>query len=130
MLEEYFNKINKDNSIINRCKKTQIFVEKKIGFGYNTQKEIINDLKDELNELYAELKENNTERIKEEIGDVLFVLCNLSNIYKIDLEEALKESNGEYQERLMYIENKIKDGEANKNTIKKLWKEAKNRNKK
>jgi uncharacterized protein YabN with tetrapyrrole methylase and pyrophosphatase domain len=127
MLEEYFNK---DNSVINCCKKTQIFVKEKISFGYNTKKEIINDLKDELNEPYAELKKNDIERIKEEIGDVVFVLCNLSNIYKIDLEEALKESNTEYQERLIYVENKTEDGEVNKEIIKELWEEAKNRNKK
>lgn len=129
-MEEYFDEINKDTRIISRCKKTQAFVKEKMGFGYNTQKEIMNDLKDELNELYEELKENDTKRIKSEMGDVVFVLCNLSNIYNIDLEEALKESNAEYQERLLYIANKIGDKEVNENSIKELWKEAKNRNKK
>ena len=71
------------------------------------QEGIINDLKDKLNELYIEMKKNNVEKIKLEIGDTIFVLCSLSNIYKIDLEEALKEANIEYQERLIYIENDL-----------------------
>jgi uncharacterized protein YabN with tetrapyrrole methylase and pyrophosphatase domain len=103
MLKEYFNKINKNKNSIKCCQKTQIFTREKIDFGYNTQEEIINDLKDELNELYIELKRNDVGRIKSEIGDVIFVLCSLSNVYKIDLEEALKGANTEYQERLIYI---------------------------
>lgn len=76
------------------------------------------------------MTKHDVERIKSEIGDVIFVLCSLSNIYKIDLEEALKESNTEYQERLIYIENKPKNEASDKNVINELWEEAKNRNKK
>jgi hypothetical protein len=56
MLKEYFDKINKNKNIIKCCQETQIFTREKINFGYNTQEEIINDLKDELNELYNEEK--------------------------------------------------------------------------
>ena len=127
MLKEYFDEINKNKNSIKCCQETQIFTRKRINFGYNTQEEIINDLKDELNELYIEMKKNDVERIKSEIGDVIFVLCSLSNIYKIDLEEALKEANIEYQERLIYIENKLGSEEVNRNVTNELWEEAKNK---
>ncbi|MDR1215863.1 MAG: hypothetical protein LBK25_04195 [Treponema sp.] len=129
MLKEYFDEINKKKSI-KCCQETQIFTREKTNFGYNTQEEIINDLKDELNELYIEIEKNDVGRIKSEMGDVIFVLCSLSNIYKIDLEEALKEANTEYQERLIYIENKLENEKSNKNITNELWEEAKNRNKK
>ncbi|MDR1325241.1 MAG: hypothetical protein LBK00_04310 [Treponema sp.] len=122
MLKEYFYEINKNKNSIKCCQETQIFTREKINFGYNTQEEIINDLKDELNELYIEMKKNDVERIKSEIGDVVFVLCSLSNIYKIDLEEALKESNTEYQERLIYIESRLRNEKSNKNITNELWK--------
>jgi uncharacterized protein YabN with tetrapyrrole methylase and pyrophosphatase domain len=76
------------------------------------------------------MKKNDVGRIKSEIGDVVFVLCSLSNIYKIDLEEALREANIEYQERLVYIENKLGNEKSNKNVTNELWEEAKNRSKK
>jgi uncharacterized protein YabN with tetrapyrrole methylase and pyrophosphatase domain len=130
MLKEYFGEINKNKNSIKCCQETQIFTRRKINFGYNTQEEIVNDLKDELNELYIEMEKNDIERIRSEIGDVIFVLCNLANIYKIDLEEALKEANTEYQERLIYIENRLGNETSNKNVTNELWEEAKNRNKK
>ncbi|MDR1231507.1 MAG: hypothetical protein LBK61_08920 [Spirochaetaceae bacterium] len=130
MLKEYFSEINKNKNSIKCCQETQIFTREKMNFGYNTQEEIVNDLKDELNELYIEMEKNDVGRIKSEMGDVIFVLCNLSNIYKIDLEEALKEANTEYQERLIYIENRLWNKKSNKNITNELWEEAKNRSKK
>jgi uncharacterized protein YabN with tetrapyrrole methylase and pyrophosphatase domain len=129
MLKEYFDEINKNKKSIKCCQETQIFTKEKTNFGYNTQEEIINDLKDELNELYIEMEKNDVGRIKSEMGDVIFVLCSLSNIYKIDLEEALRKANTEYQERLIYIENKLENEKSNKNITNELWEEAKNRNK-
>jgi tetrapyrrole methylase family protein/MazG family protein len=125
-MKEYFGEINKNKNSIKRCQETQIFTREKMNFGYNTQEEIVNDLKDELNELYIEMKKKDVERIKSEMGDVIFVLCSLSNIYKIDLGEA----NTEYQERLIYIENRLENEKSNKNVTNELWEEAKNRNKK
>jgi uncharacterized protein YabN with tetrapyrrole methylase and pyrophosphatase domain len=81
MLEETFNKINKNNSIIENCQKTQLYVKEKYSFGYNTIDEILIDLNDELNEMYEEIKKGNTRNIELEMGDVIFVLCNLANKY-------------------------------------------------
>ena len=96
-------------------------------FGYELNDEIINDLHDELNEMYEEIEKGDNEKIEREIGDVVFVLCNLSNKYKIKLDEALKKSTIEYQKRLEYIQNKIGQNKMDKEIINQLWKEAKNR---
>jgi len=128
MLGEIFNKINSDANIL-ACQETQKTIKKLIDFGYDTADAILEDLNDEINELKTELQINNKERIKEELGDVIFVLCNLANQYKIDLEESIKHSTLEFQRRFLYIENKVgTEAFMNLKTsdIVKLWREAKN----
>ena len=127
-LKEEFDNINEDNCIINICQKTQLLMQENYQFGYQTMDEIIKDLKDELDEMYKEIEKGDIEKIELEIGDVVFVLCNLSNKYKINLGEALKKSTTEYQKRLEYIQNKIGYNKMDKEKINQLWKEAKNRN--
>ncbi len=127
MLDKIFNKIN-DNNAIESCQETQKFIMDLIDFGYRTNNDILNDLNDEIEELKYELYTDNKDRIKEEIGDVLFVLCNLANQHNINLEEALQYSTKEYQRRFVYIENKVgskKFKNLGKSEISKLWKEAK-----
>ncbi len=127
MLDKIFNKIN-DNNTIKSCQETQKFIMDLIEFGYRTNNDILNDLNDEIEELKYELYTDNKDRIKEEIGDVLFVLCNLANQHNINLEEALQYSTKEYQRRFVYIENKVgseKFKNLGKSEISKLWKEAK-----
>lgn len=125
MLKDDFLNINNDlSNSISVCQKTQELVKNKTGFGYDNREEIIKDLFDEIKELQYELEQNNMERIKEELADVVFVLCNLSNKYDIDLNNALLYSTKEYQRRLTYIENKL--GKIpTKEEIINNWKEAK-----
>ncbi|HSQ98211.1 MAG TPA: MazG nucleotide pyrophosphohydrolase domain-containing protein [Rickettsiales bacterium] len=127
MLKEKFNKINENGNLI-ASQETQKFIKKTFNFGYETKEAILQDLDDEVEELKDELLLEDKERIKEELGDVVFVLCNLANQYDINIEEAIEYSNKEFQRRFIYMENKI--GKANIKDLKtsdivKLWKEAK-----
>ena len=128
LLKDVFKKINKDKSIINNCINTQKYVYNNYFFGYNTKTEIMNDFKDEFNELWNEISKEDITKIEMEIGDLLFVLCNISNKYNINLDDALKKSTVEYQKRLEYIENKVGSMNLNRDRIIDLWNEAKNRN--
>lgn len=70
------------------------------------------------------------ENIKEEIGDVLFVMANLARHYKVDPEEALRGANRKFETRFGYIETSLKAaGIAWENTtlddMEVLWNEAK-----
>ena len=127
MFKEKFNELNIKNNITS-CQKTQKFIKDTINFGYNNKEDILKDLFDEIEELKEELDSNNIDRIKEELGDVVFVLCNLANQYNLDLNESIEYSNKEFQRRFIYIEDKV--GEKNIKNIKEkeileLWKEAK-----
>lgn len=128
MLIEKFDELNKNNNI-KSCQETQKFIKKFMNFGYDTKETILEDLYNEINELKEELLINNKERIKQEIGDVIFVLCNLANQYNIDLNESIEYSNKEFQRRFLYIEKKVGTTELinlKMCDIVKLWKEAKN----
>lgn len=125
---EKFREINKLDSF-GKCRETQKIVQEEGDFGYTKIVDIMSDLNDEVAELKEEIfLENNVERIGSELGDVLFVLCNLAEKFDIDLPNVLNDSTDEFQRRIAYIESKI-SGKSFKNLTKEerksLWKEAK-----
>ena len=127
MLQEEFIEINnnyKSDSII-KCQETQKLIKTTTNFGYNESRDIMKDLNNEIIELQNEIDLNNNKRIEEELGDVIFVLCNLANQYNINLNDALNHSTEEYQRRLTYIENKLHKIPTDTEIIQ-HWKEAKN----
>ena len=89
------------------------------------------DLQNEIAELLHEVNQgqNNKQRIFEELGDVMFVLCRIANLFNVDVETATKYSVEELKRRFLYLEekygaNKIKT--ASQDEFFKFWKEAKN----
>lgn len=127
-ITEKFKNINKTNEF-ERCKEIQKIVQAEGDFGYSKINEIIADLDDEIIELKEEIfLENNLERIGNEFGDVLFVLCNLADKLDLDIEKVLKSSTDEFQRRITYIEDRISGKylkDLTKEEQKSLWKEAK-----
>lgn len=109
MLDKEFKRINDGHSSISLCQETQKTAKDLTGFGYDTIEDIWRDLNDEIDELKVELDKNDKERISEELGDVVFVLCNLANQYGIDLGESVEYSTKEFQRRLLYINDRITD---------------------
>ena len=118
---------------LKESQEVQKYTDDESNFGYDNKHDILKDLYDEIDELKEELdihdkNNNNTQRIFEELGDVLFVIGNLANRYNIDSAEALKYSIKEFERRMIYCETHYK-GKSLKNAPKeemiKLWKEAK-----
>ena len=79
---------------LERSQKVQEVIDRETNFGYDEMHDIMQDLNDEIEELKEELikhsdKNDNTQRIFEELGDVLFVIGNLANRYKVNSADAL-----------------------------------------
>ena len=116
---------------LKESQEVQKYTDKETNFGYDNKHDILQDLYDEIDELKEELDihetKDNTQRIVEEFGDVLFVLGNLANRYNIDSAEALKYSIKEFERRMIYCEEHYNGNmkEAPKDIMIKLWKEAK-----
>ena len=88
------------------------------------------DLQNEVAELLHEVGQgrSNKQRIFEELGDVIFVLCRIANLFDVDVEGATKHSVDELKRRFLYLEEKYgadKIKKASQEEFFKFWKEAK-----
>ena len=68
--------------------------------------------------------------IRNEVGDLLFVLVNLARLLKVDAEQALRGTNARFRRRFGYIDRKLSEGgtplaEATLAEMDSLWAEAK-----
>ncbi len=90
-------------------------------------------LDEEINELKQAQELGKIENIKEEIGDVLFSVVNLSRFFNVAAEDMLRQSNRKFIRRFKKIEQKLKE-EGKKiedSTLKEMgiiWEQAKKQN--
>ena len=102
----------------------------KAGFDWPDTEGIISKIKEETKEIEDAIKLNDTNLIKEEIGDLLMIVTNLAQKLNIDSEGALKDSSNKFIDRFRYIENELKkmDKDISKVSFQELdslWDESK-----
>ena len=76
-----------------------------VGFEYNNDFEAIKKVNEELNELKKEIKIKNKKKIREELGDLIFAVLDVSRKLKLDPELVLKQSNKKFSKRWKKLEN-------------------------
>lgn len=102
---------------------------KQLGFDWQKVEDIEKKLKEEVEEFCGALKEG-SERAKEEIGDIFFVLANIARHLRIDPEDALQSTNSKFLQRFNFMLKKLKEKGIEPKSLKieewdKLWEEAK-----
>lgn len=102
----------------------------KVGFDWNDPKAVIAKIREELDEVEAELEQNNKARLSDEIGDVLFAMANLARHLDIDPDTALRGTNQKFRKRFAYIEKNIGEAgytleNASLDIMEELWIKAK-----
>jgi len=76
-----------------------------VGFDWEVKEQIWDKVKEEIDELINETKnENNFSNIENEFGDVFFSLINAARLYNIDPEIALERTNKKFIRRFNYLE--------------------------
>ena len=91
-----------------------------------THQSLLPYLVEESHEYIDAAQANDKAHMAEELGDVLFVLGNLSNKFDIDCNDALLHSINEFKRRIIYCEEHCNNGTLISNAeMIKLWKEAK-----
>jgi tetrapyrrole methylase family protein/MazG family protein len=85
---------------------------------------------EEMKELGEALSSGDRRKIREEIGDLLFVLVNLARFLRIDPEEALRRTIEKFISRFHYIETSLHQKgrsvyQSNLSEMDCLWEEAK-----
>jgi MazG family protein len=107
----------------------------RVGFDWQKIEDIFDKLHEEINELRQAIDSKSTDEenihIREEIGDLLFVVTNIARHLKIEPEAALKLSNRKFRRRFSYVERKLKELGRTPDTstldeMESLWQEAKN----
>lgn len=101
-----------------------------VGFDWNNVYAVLDKCDEELAEVREALAQNDQTGLKEEIGDLLFVVVNLARHKNIDPEEALRAGNDKFYFRFNYIEKVLKAknkdwSETSLDDMEALWKEAK-----
>lgn len=76
----------------------------RVGFDWEKPQDVLLKVEEELKELREKLDSNDLAGIKEEFGDLLFALTNLSRHLNINLEIALNEANQKFIERFNAVE--------------------------
>lgn len=101
-----------------------------IGFDWEHPSQIWDKVKEEINELQAELDASDADAIEAEFGDLLFSIVNAARLFHIDPETALERTNQKFIKRFAYLEEQtIKKGidlkELTLDEMNIFWEEAK-----
>lgn len=107
----------------------------KVGFDWNDPRAVLAKLREELDEIEAELDSGNRDAQEEELGDLLFCVVNLARHLDLDSEMALKRTNAKFQQRFAHIEDRLAEqglpfSQASLEQMEALWVEAKQHQKK
>ena len=101
-----------------------------VGFEYKNDSEAIKKVHEELKELKKEIKLKNKKKIREELGDLIFALLDVSRKLNLDPESVLKQSNKKFSKRWKKVEELAKTENINLNKISmkkynEMWKQVK-----
>ena len=109
----------------------------RVGFDWSNTADIFEKLQEEIDELRAaiEAHQNSDDeadhvRVREEIGDLLFVVTNIARHLSVEPEAALKLTNRKFRRRFGYIETRLRErnqefDQATLDELEELWQEAK-----
>lgn len=102
----------------------------KVGFDWENAEQIFDKLDEEVSELKEVIGEKNKDEMKEEIGDLLFVVVNLARKLGVEPENALKKTNRKFRQRFGFIEKELKSEnktleESNLEEMDSLWNKSK-----
>jgi tetrapyrrole methylase family protein/MazG family protein len=104
------------------------------GFDWPNIEGVLEKLDEEMTEFREALALQDRKKMCEEIGDLFFVLANVSRFLQINPEEALKKTLDKFVSRFQYIEASLhKEGKSLRQSdlveMDRLWKESKRRKK-
>ncbi|WP_262695155.1 nucleoside triphosphate pyrophosphohydrolase [Kordiimonas aquimaris] len=103
----------------------------RVGFDWPETTQVLDKLQEECEELVeAHNDSHSQEHLREEFGDLLFVMANLARHMKIDAEQALREANAKFERRFHSVELKLSERgktpeQSSLDEMDQLWDEVK-----
>lgn len=101
-----------------------------VGFDWEERRDVWRKVREELDELEAELEKEDHDRSETELGDFIFAVVNAARLYHLNPDNALEQSSQKFIRRFNYIEeHSMKLGrpltEMTLEEMDALWNEAK-----
>ena len=101
-----------------------------VGFDWENPSDVWTKVREELDELQAELERGDKQRSTEELGDFIFSVINAARLYHLNPDNALEHTNQKFIRRFNYVEeHSIRMGrpltEMTLAEMDALWEEAK-----
>jgi MazG family protein len=104
----------------------------RVGFDWPHMAQLMDKVREELRELEEALSRGDAAQMGEEMGDLLFVLANLSRHMNREPEGLLRRANEKFTRRFRWVEDTLRlqgssPAEATLQEMERLWAEAKSR---
>ncbi len=101
-----------------------------VGFDWEHREDVWQKVREELDELQAELERDDKERSMRELGDFLFSVINAARLYHLNPDNALEHTNQKFMSRFNYVEQQAKQqgrqlSDLTLGEMDALWDEAK-----
>lgn len=101
-----------------------------VGFDWEQKEDVWKKVREELDELEAELKKEDKENSTRELGDFIFSIINAARKYHLNPDNALEYTNQKFISRFNYVEQEAKKkgkslSEMTLGEMDALWNEAK-----
>ena len=101
-----------------------------VGFDWEHREDVWQKVREELDELQAELERDDKERSTRELGDFLFSVINAARLYHLNPDNALEHTNQKFMSRFNYVEQQARQqgrqlSDLTLGEMDALWDEAK-----
>jgi tetrapyrrole methylase family protein/MazG family protein len=101
-----------------------------VGFDWEKIEDLFKKLDEEIKELKEALRTNRPNEIEEELGDIFFMLVNISRFIGVNPEDALRMTISKFIDRFRYIETKAAErgrklSDMTIDEMDRLWEESK-----
>jgi tetrapyrrole methylase family protein/MazG family protein len=123
--------VRKDSSSLSRANQLTR-IASRAGFDWPNIEGVLEKLDEEMREFREAIALQDRKKMCEEIGDLFFILVNVSRFLQINPEEALEKTLDKFVSRFQYIEASLhKEGKSLRQSdlveMDRLWEESKKR---
>jgi len=80
----------------------------RVGFDWEKTEDVVRKVREEVGEMSRAIRARRPAEVREEIGDLLFALVNLSRFLDVNADEALQQANVKFMGRFREVERRIR----------------------
>ncbi|MDI6774378.1 MAG: nucleoside triphosphate pyrophosphohydrolase [Verrucomicrobiota bacterium] len=80
----------------------------RVGFDWKKTEDVMRKVREEVGELSRAIARGRPAEVREEIGDLLFALVNLSRFRGLDAEDTLQRANAKFARRFQEVERRLR----------------------